>query len=730
MKAPSPSRPRLACALGLLAFGLLAGCGSGDTPSSVEGAQQILAAPESEEQAQAAWDFLQAEADNGDADAMYALAEHYGQGRVVARNPEQVAQWLGRAAQAGHAGAQTDLALLVIARVDSGEVSRDQISRATSLLEQAAAQDEPRALDQLGTLHVAAARSEFELDQAVASFQRAVELGYGPSMLRLATLYFTGKGVEQDTARGIALLKRAADAGQNEAAFRLADLYQVGGPVERDLGQARLYLEKAATTGGAEADYRLASFYLRHHAPDPALAQEAVRLLRKRATNNHADSQQLLGRCYLTGNGVAVDPAAAAQWFRLAANNGNAQAMTSLAVLLQAGVGQPAEGEVDAWLAQAAEGGDPRADFILYQQAKQATPAGDPPSEEALRHLNTAVEARLPQALYEMGRRLVEGDGMDEDGAEGYRLLEQAGRQGHVAALRLMGEMFRDGGTLRQDPEKARALLELAARNGDAEAARQLGLLLEESGDPDQLAAARESYRQAAARGDAAAQSQLGRMLLTGEGGPADPAGAIDLLTAAYEQGDPQASLVLGKINESGLPGRGPDIAQAAQLYREAAQAGLQEAGFRLVRLIDAHGADAGRPDEAVALLRELASDDYPGARPLLGQWQLEGRHLRKDLLAALRTFRAGAEDGDAECLYQLGVIYEAGRGVEADPIRAAGYYRQAAEQSHPGALNNLGVMHLHGYGVGQNRQKARELLRQAQAAGHPQAAENLLQIP
>ncbi len=709
---------------------LLTSCSEQPETWTTSTAMEELQNPRDQERTQAAWNHLLQAAEGGDVDAMYSLVFHYSQGKIVPQNQERSGHWLGSAARAGHAKAQADLGLLILASAKTGQASDEQLRQARKFLELAAEQNEPRALDQLGSILASGSASEIQLQQAVDFFERAVAQGHTPAMVHLATFYFTGQGVEKDTDRGLALLRQAAEAGNDKAAFRLSEIYSIGGPVEQDLAQGRLWLEKAAGSGNPDALFRLAEFYLRHHRDDAALVQEALTLLNQQAGDGHAASQHLLGRSYLTAVGGPMNPNMALKWFRLAANQGHPQAMTSLAVLQDTGVEKADPTAVDDLLEKAAKAGDARAHLILYQRYQERTDQKGPLPTPAREHLLAAVEAKVPQALFEMGRRLIVGDGVETDGGEGYRLLRLAGAQGHIPALRMMGEMFRDGGTVKRDPVKALALLEIAAQKGEVEAALQAAMMLEQSDDPEKLAKARIYYGLAAKKKMGAAKSQLARMLLTGRGGDPEPARALQLLEEAHAEGDIQAAFLLAELYDQGQVGIEANLKKAADLYRQAAEQGLDDAAFQLVKLIDREGDAAGGGDEAMRHLQRLARGRYPGALTLLGESQLEGKWTRKDLIAALGTFREGAKREEAGSLYQLGLIYEAGRGVEADPIRAATYYRQAADQQHPGALLNLGVMHLHGYGVGQNYAKARDFLTQAKEAGHPHADQHLRQIP
>jgi hypothetical protein len=72
----------------------------------------------------------------------------------------------------------------------------------------------------------------------------------------------------------------------------------------------------------------------------------------------------------------------------------------------------------------------------------------------------------------------------------------------------------------------------------------------------------------------------------------------------------------------------------------------------------------------------------------------------RGDREAAFKEWRYLAEQGDARCQYEVGLMYDSGEGAPKDYMEAMKWYRKAAEQEEGSAQNNLGLMYSEGRGV------------------------------
>jgi len=71
-----------------------------------------------------------------------------------------------------------------------------------------------------------------------------------------------------------------------------------------------------------------------------------------------------------------------------------------------------------------------------------------------------------------------------------------------------------------------------------------------------------------------------------------------------------------------------------------------------------------------------------------------------KDYERAFREWKAGADAGQAEAQFDLGVLYAKGLGVARDLTAAADWYRKSAQQGNAEAEFALGQMYSRGWGV------------------------------
>jgi TPR repeat protein len=96
------------------------------------------------------------------------------------------------------------------------------------------------------------------------------------------------------------------------------------------------------------------------------------------------------------------------------------------------------------------------------------------------------------------------------------------------------------------------------------------------------------------------------------------------------------------------------------------------------------------------------------------------------NLPLAVKEFRTAAETGDANCQYNLALMYERGIGVAKDEQEARVWYRKAAEQGNSQAQFNLGVLYENGRGGGVDFAQANQWYRKAAVQGDALAIGNL----
>lgn len=95
-------------------------------------------------------------------------------------------------------------------------------------------------------------------------------------------------------------------------------------------------------------------------------------------------------------------------------------------------------------------------------------------------------------------------------------------------------------------------------------------------------------------------------------------------------------------------------------------------------------------------------------------------------LAAALSCGAAGAQAGDAQAAWRLGLMHRHGTGVVQDAALAAHYIRIAAEKQLPAAMLTLSNMLAAGEGVAKDEAEARRWLEAAAALDYPAALQQL----
>lgn len=101
-------------------------------------------------------------------------------------------------------------------------------------------------------------------------------------------------------------------------------------------------------------------------------------------------------------------------------------------------------------------------------------PAADAASERRLEALSR-LAAQDPKGAYDLGLRLLRGDGVERDSFQAIEWLRKAGDHGLVAAQAALGRIYLQGlEEMGPDPAEAQAWLERAAAQGHKEARRLL----------------------------------------------------------------------------------------------------------------------------------------------------------------------------------------------------------------------------------------------------------------
>lgn len=360
-----------------------------------------------------------------------------------------------------------------------------------------------------------------------------------------------------------------------------------------------------------------------------------------------AEKTLSIPRAYLYehGFGVKKDLRVAIEYYKLSAEQGNAEAQNRLGELYYSGT----EDDI-------VEKDLVRAEYYFKAAALKNHAAaknnlahlyefnkGSSHIQEAARYYTQAAEQGNIEAQYNIGRLHERGLGVEKDDKKAFEYFKQAADQGHKEAKEKVIYSLKNGIGVEKDLAEA----ERYGRARIKQPSRHIGALYERGeGVPKDLKKAVHYYEIGAGFGDVESQILLADCYLHGKGLEKDVDKAIEYYTEAANQGSSAAAYQLGEIYET------IDLKTSREWYLTSAEASN----------------DTG-------LFLKLAED------------------FRKDndWEQALYCYACAKDLDDPEAFFQIGRLYETGVGKEKDLAQAIFHYEKAAAQDHSRAINRLG---------------------------------------
>lgn len=184
---------------------------------------------------------------------------------------------------------------------------------------------------------------------------------------------------------------------------------------------------------------------------------------------------------------------------------------------------------------------------------------------------------------FDLGRKLLRGEGVEKDTKRSFVLISEAAAAGHPEAMGAMGYFYASAVEVQQDATKAA-----------------------------------EWFRRGAEAGSAKAQYNLGNSLLKGRGVKRDEAEGVRWIKMAAEAGMPEAQCLMGfaYLNGNEFPGVSMDSTKAHEMFAAAAEAGLPDAQNALGLILG----DGGDHDASILWYRRSADQGFPKAQANLGR--------------------------------------------------------------------------------------------------------------
>lgn len=266
------------------------------------------------------------------------------------------------------------------------------------------------------------------------------EQGDAGAQYRMAQMLLTGKGADKDESQGVEWLRKAAGQGMADAQYRLSVCLRKGIGTEKDAQEAKRWLAEAARNGNKTAVELTA---------DPE-SREGMRLRARRGDRTvqrrlgedllnvyHGNVLYLFGKALVT-MGSVEEVAEGLKWLELAAQRGDAEAVTILAWYHQ----ERDEAKAFYWWNRAADLGAKDAQWQMVRRFRSGL--GTRASEsDAFRWCRKLAEGGDVRAMREVGHCYEEGKGCIRDYREAKRWYE---RGGDALGVQRMENALRGGG--------------------------------------------------------------------------------------------------------------------------------------------------------------------------------------------------------------------------------------------------------------------------------------------
>jgi localization factor PodJL len=220
----------------------------------------------------------------------------------------------------------------------------------------------------------------------------------------------------------------------------------------------------------------------------------------------------------------------------------------------------------------------------VAQTARRSNALDMPPATVGPLSLRLAAANGDPSAEFEVGARLAEGKGTDQNFKDAARWYQRSADQGFAQAQYRLGTLYERGLGVKTDEARAKDWYQRAAEQGNVKAMHNLAVLSAnaKSGAPDYTTAAKW-FSEAAERGLADSQFNLAVLYENGLGLDADMRKAYKWLSLAARSGDKEATrrrdimkgkLQAGELAEAETLVRGYKVRPTDALINDARTAG------------------------------------------------------------------------------------------------------------------------------------------------------------
>lgn len=445
---------------------------------------------------------------------------------------------------------------------------------------------------------------------------------------RIGKMVHAGLGTERDDTVAAHWFQQSADQENKFAQYSLGTLYYAGQGVDQIYETAMHYYELSSKQGNAYASYELAKMYRDGVGipVDPKQADKYFQIafhgFEKIEEKNPDDKiEYRLGKMLETGTGTSKNIDQATEYYTKSSELNNSFAQYALAKIYIATGDQEKKAQAIKWLEKSADQSNQFAQYTLGQIYLSGKEVGkDIP--HALQLLNASADQGNQFAQYSLGRLYLAGENVDKDVPHALQMLSASADQGNRYAQYSLGQLYLAGEDVKKDIPRALQLLDASADQGNQFAQYALGRMYLMGEDVDKnVSWALKLLDASADQGNQFAQYTLGRLYLDGEEVGKDIPRALQLLISSANQGNQYAQYALGR--EYMKEGK---TQKALQYFRLSAVQGNTYARQSIDRIVH----PAGRMKEGVNRLRAATSINRE-IRRMAREYERDVRQLQRE---------------------------------------------------------------------------------------------------
>lgn len=519
------------------------------------------------------WQWLQEEAEGGNAEACYLLGMLYNIDEDFGIDPQASVPWLKKASDGGHQEAMFTMAMLNY----NGEVvptNKEESARLLSLIDSKAL---PMASEVLGRMMI------------------------------------VGDGVIKDISKGFSLLESAAMNGRAQAAAMIGRIYLAGEILPMDKRKAKEWLIKAGELGDARSMAK-AGLMVKQANDEGSMGHGQGMIFA--ALSNDMDAayseivshvaEEVISRLEERNPALKTNDSLRLRRLNGTLVQGTVQEVRSNGVAMATGSGLVSVGFIEMDVTSRTRY-DPLFRELLarsiitekvlglmagFEPSKKKDSAKD--AAETLKLLKSMASDGLAEAQTWLGLALLE----DRKTEEGLGWLKKSAEGGSPEGQYALGQAYAKGLGLPMDHKEAFRLFRLAADRGHAEA-----------------------------------MLEAGRMLMAGDGCERNAADGLELIRRSADALESQAILFMGRYCYGDQRGM-RDAAQAFAWFRLGAMLGSPESQYWLGRMYYEGKGVSTDYNRAIQWLTESAAQGYRPAAGLLASDAYQKEELAKAKVA------------------------------------------------------------------------------------------------